>query len=98
MNYQLYSPEPDWLEIADVSRFLAAEIYVFRLSSRLFLRFSLDVRRVLTFEVSHIVLCCNQINYLRRDFLLRSLSCFILALRVLRPPFVLGVTPGMLLG
>jgi len=55
MQHQLDKPEPglgpEQTEIVSASRFLAAERYAFRLSSRLILRFSLDVRRVLSLEL-----------------------------------------------
>jgi hypothetical protein len=53
MQHQLDRPEPgpEQAEIVSASRFLAAERYAFRLSSRLILRFSLDVRRVLSLEL-----------------------------------------------
>ena len=55
MQHQLDRPEsepgPEQTEIVSASRFLAAERYALRLSSRLILRFSLDVRRVLSLEI-----------------------------------------------
>jgi hypothetical protein len=57
IQHQRDNPELAGAEIACASRFLAAEIYACRLSSRLFLCFSLDVSRGLTieFEISDIV-------------------------------------------